>query len=344
MVMRALAKDRERRWPSAEAFGEALFPYGGVRVPLRDESPSDSFTMEMMRIKAREARHRETHSHAGPAPKPPAPAPAPPPPAPEPHSDADATQRMSHEEAHAMIEELRRLQAEREAQAASVDILIDVAPPVVRRSLVEAAAAGVPGAPRGGRHPARAPPGRLLQRPRGAGDPALRGATVRRARAQAGARRHAGGRAPALRAGDRPRELGRPRRRGRARRAHRRAPRTERSAPRRGGRAGRGGGRVRSMSELRPPAPPPELLVAEMPSIFKQVVRGIDCEVRRVGRGYGRLELVERGEPSLTLAVGTIGFLSRSLERFGADDVEVNLLSARALEDPQTLIDISWFA
>ena len=36
--------------------------------------------------------------------------------------------------------------------------------------------------------------------------------------------------------------------------------------------------------------------------------------------------------------------LARSLERFGADDVEVNLLSARALEDPQTLIDISWFA
>jgi len=66
--------------------------------------------------------------------------------------------------------------------------------------------------------------------------------------------------------------------------------------------------------------------------------------VRRVGRGYGRLELKEEAEPSLTLSVATIGFLARSLERFGADDVEVNLLSARALDDPQTLIDISWFA
>lgn len=98
------------------------------------------------------------------------------------------------------------------------------------------------------------------------------------------------------------------------------------------------------MRKLRPPAPPPELLVAEMPSILQKVVRGAELEVRRVGRGYGRLELKELGEPSLVLAVSTIGFLARSLERFGADDVEVNLLSARALDDPQTLIDISWFA
>jgi len=99
------------------------------------------------------------------------------------------------------------------------------------------------------------------------------------------------------------------------------------------------------MRDLRPPAPPPELLIAEMPSIMKKVMRGANLEVRRVGRGYGRLELKEEtNEPSLTLAVGTLGFLARSLERFGADDVEVNLLSARALDNPQTLIDISWFA
>lgn len=98
------------------------------------------------------------------------------------------------------------------------------------------------------------------------------------------------------------------------------------------------------MRQLRPPGPSPELLVAEMPSVMTQVLRGVDCRVRAVGHGFGRLELVERGEPSLTLAVGTIGFFARSLERFGADDVEVNLLSARALGDPQTLIELSWFA
>ncbi|MGE3636387.1 MAG: hypothetical protein AB7P00_41170, partial [Sandaracinaceae bacterium] len=98
------------------------------------------------------------------------------------------------------------------------------------------------------------------------------------------------------------------------------------------------------MRELRPPTPPPELIVEQMPTILKSVIRGVDVEVRRVGRGYGRLEMLERAEPSLTLAVGTLGFIARSLERFGADDVEVNLLSARALDDPQTLIDVSWFA
>ncbi len=342
VVMRALAKDRERRWPSAEAFGEALFPYGGVRVPLRDESPSDSFTMEMMRIKAREARHRETHSHAGPAPKPPAPAPAPPPPEPEPHSDADATQRMSHEEAHAMIEELRRLQAEREARAASVDIPIDVAPPVVRRSLVEAAPPASPraeDATRRARHPGGHYSGRVVL------------AILRYVARQFGER--------ALKQvlDAMPEDARRPFVQGidveswvdleavaaLVERIDEHLGQNDLHLVVEAGRAAAEGA-FDLMSELRPPAPPPELLVAEMPSIFKQVVRGIDCEVRRVGRGYGRLELVERGEPSLTLAVGTIGFLSRSLERFGADDVEVNLLSARALEDPQTLIDISWFA
>jgi eukaryotic-like serine/threonine-protein kinase len=59
--------------------------------------------------------------------------------------------------------------------------------------------------------------------------------------------------------------------------------------------------------------------------------------------GHGRLELLE-SEPSLTIAVGMIGPRARSLERFGAGGVEVNLLSARAIDDPQTLIEISWFA
>ena len=98
------------------------------------------------------------------------------------------------------------------------------------------------------------------------------------------------------------------------------------------------------MERLRPPAPPPELLVAEMPRVLREVVRGVDCEVRRVGRGYGRLQVLEQDEPSLAIAVFTLGFLARSLERFGAEDVEVNLLSARALDDPETLIDLSWFA
>ena len=56
------------------------------------------------------------------------------------------------------------------------------------------------------------------------------------------------------------------------------------------------------------------------------------------------IEFEEMGEASLTFAVGMLGFVERSLERFGANDVEVNLLSCRALGDAHTLIDLSWFA
>ncbi|MDQ3037712.1 MAG: hypothetical protein M3Y87_35290, partial [Myxococcota bacterium] len=96
------------------------------------------------------------------------------------------------------------------------------------------------------------------------------------------------------------------------------------------------------MRKVRPPQPPPELLLAEMPSVMQTLCQGLELQVRRLGKGYGRLELVEQGAPSLTTSVLALGFLERSLERFGAEDVEVNLLGARALEDPQTLIDISW--
>lgn len=339
VVMRALAKNREDRWPSAEAFGEALFPYAGMRVELRDESPSDSFTMEMMRIKAREARLRETHSHAVPPPAPPPRAHA------ELRSDADATERMSRADALGAMWEVQH-QAEDAARAAeSFDIPIEVAPPVSGASQppdtpfedapAPAAAhdvtarAVVPGACSGRlvvpilRFVARQFGERVLKdvldsMPEDARRPFVHGVdesswvdlpAVTTLVEQIDARLGQNDLHLVLEAGRAAAE-----------------------------------GTFELVSELRPPAPPPELLVAEMPGIFASVVRGIDCEVRRVGRGYGRLELIEHGTPSLTLAVGTIGFLSRTLERFGAEDVEVNLLSARALDDPQTLIDISWFA
>ena len=53
-------------------------------------------------------------------------------------------------------------------------------------------------------------------------------------------------------------------------------------------------------------------------------------------------ELIEPGAPSLTACVTTLGFLDRSLQQCGGVDVEVNLLSCRALGDEQSLFDISW--
>lgn len=97
------------------------------------------------------------------------------------------------------------------------------------------------------------------------------------------------------------------------------------------------------MRDLGPPAPPPELLLAEMPGLLGKLMTHVECRVRSVGRGYGRLELDEMGqESSLTHCVMFLGFLDRSLSRFGAREVEVNLLNCRYLGDDENLYDISW--
>jgi serine/threonine protein kinase len=98
-----------------------------------------------------------------------------------------------------------------------------------------------------------------------------------------------------------------------------------------------------TMKKLGPPTPPPELLLAEMPGFVESLIRGVECKVRSVGRGYGRLELDEfDADASLTTCVIVLGFLDRSLTRFGAREVEVNLLNCRYLGDDENLFDISW--
>jgi serine/threonine-protein kinase len=97
------------------------------------------------------------------------------------------------------------------------------------------------------------------------------------------------------------------------------------------------------LKRIGPPTPPPELLLAEMPRFVESLLRGISCRMRSVGRGYGRLELDEQGAPaSLTLCVLVLGFLDRCLSRFGASEVEVNLLGCRYLGDEDNIYDISW--
>ena len=92
--------------------------------------------------------------------------------------------------------------------------------------------------------------------------------------------------------------------------------------------------------------PPPELALAELPSVAPQIIRGTSYHVRRVGRGYGLLELVEHGAegPSLTGCVTTLGFIERTLTYFGAQDVEVNLAGCRALGDEKCLFGITWLS
>ncbi|MET0342012.1 MAG: protein kinase [Polyangiales bacterium] len=88
---------------------------------------------------------------------------------------------------------------------------------------------------------------------------------------------------------------------------------------------------------------PPELLLAEMPRFVESLIKGVSCRLRSVGRGYGRLELDEHeATASLTLCVLVLGFFDRSLSRLGANEVEVNLLSCRYLGDDDNIYDVSW--
>jgi serine/threonine protein kinase len=102
-------------------------------------------------------------------------------------------------------------------------------------------------------------------------------------------------------------------------------------------------GTAERLHEPGQPFPPPELLLAEMPRYLGTMLRGVRCRVRSIGRGYGRIELDELSAPaSLTLCVVVLGILDRTLGRFGAREVEVNMLNCRYLGDDENLFDISW--
>ncbi len=102
-------------------------------------------------------------------------------------------------------------------------------------------------------------------------------------------------------------------------------------------------GAIDLVRSIEPPqGPTPEKLLTELPRFSPRVIRGMEFVLKQVGKGYGRIELIEPGPPSLTACVTTLGFLDRSLQQCGGVDVEVNLLSCRALGDEQSLFDISW--
>lgn len=98
------------------------------------------------------------------------------------------------------------------------------------------------------------------------------------------------------------------------------------------------------MRSVDPPAPTPISLLSRMPMVVGALLRGAVLDVERVGHGHGRLGLDEKGEPSLPANVFLIGFFDRSLDRFGAREIEVNMLSSRALGDAQTVYEVSWLA
>lgn len=355
VIERALAKEREDRWASAEELAAALVPFGG-RMILREALPSDSFTMDLLRLKARETQQQKV---------------------------------ISADEAEQILEMRRKFRAERkerekakkeEAAAAkkdevaakkrsedsdSLSLEIEEAPvetsaSILRSTDMHEKAPTVP---------APAPPmhGALLPdqtEPFQGVIPPAAAVPMDTTRSFAGSVAISVLRFVSRRFGERaltellaalpdaPREVFRY---GVA--AEDRVPFDAMTAlvqaiDARLGRddlhlvvqCGRAAaeGAFELMRDVRPPSPPPEVLLAEMPRVLAQLVTGPELRVGRMGRGYGRLELDERGEPSLGFDVFLIGFLDRALDRFGASEVEVNLLTSPALGDSECVYEVSW--
>ncbi|MDH5492109.1 MAG: serine/threonine protein kinase [Myxococcales bacterium] len=103
-------------------------------------------------------------------------------------------------------------------------------------------------------------------------------------------------------------------------------------------------GAIRAIERERGLSDAPEVLLSDLPAISALLFDGLELRMIRLGRGYGRVELLEQGESSLAGCVAILGFLDTILVRVGASEVEVNLLCSVALGDPQTFYEISWLS
>ncbi len=287
VLLRALAKDPQDRWPSAEAFAEALVPFGGHRIAVDRIEYTERFSLDLIQLRAREtARHRAI-------------------------SDQEARARLG-EPAH-------RTEVDVEATTAPAPTGNQPA----RKAATTSSETFVSGA---------------LVRP-----------LVRRIR------RFYGRRALAKVLKELPRER---------RVALVEGPSDEERLPFEllldfvqavdrvlgqddlslvvecGKAAAEGLFDV--IAAQHPTTPPLELLVAEMPRLLADRLAAVSWRLHHTGRGYARVEVQERGDPSLTSCVVQIGLLERCLDRFGGKEVEVNLASCRALGDEHCILDATW--
>ncbi|HJK95389.1 MAG TPA: serine/threonine-protein kinase [Polyangiaceae bacterium LLY-WYZ-15_(1-7)] len=346
-IERSLAKDREERWASCEEFAAALVPFGGRVIPVEDH-PSDSFTMDLLRIKARETAQQKV---------------------------------MTPSEAEQILELRRRFRKERREDepqpglhgtqpgGPSIELDLEDALPMSSPSATSLRETDSNRAVVAQTDPAPPMPGSLLPdktEPIGAGFAPAPPITAVDPRSYAGSvalsilrfvSRRFGERALTELLGHLP---------DGARQVFHQGVTEDDRVPfdavnaliscidARLGRddlhlvvqCGRAAaeGAFELMRAVRPPSPPPEVLLAEMPQVIGELVAGVDVKVSRLGRGYGRMELDENGESSLSFNVFLIGFVDRSLDRFGASDVEVNMLSSPALGDDSCVYEISWIS
>ncbi len=350
VVERALSKEREERWASAEEMAAALVPFGG-RMILRESLPSDSFTMDLLRLKARETQQQD---------------------------------EFSPDEAEQLLEMRRRFRAERQERERAQRGEIAKSPVPGRREPRPEHSRSIPLEIDASLTETRAPrsadarervgaepsppvhhgllPDRTEANPEPPSPPPM--VAMDTTRAFSGQVAISVLRFVSRRFGERaltellaslpegPREVFRygvaeedlvsfDALTGLVQTVDARLGRDDLHLVVQCGRAAAEGA-FELMRDVRPPSPPPAVLLAEMPKVLARLVTGPELRVGRMGRGYGRLELDEHGDPSLAFDVFLIGFLERALDRFGASEVEVNLVTSPALGDDECVYEVSW--
>lgn len=345
VVMHALAKQREDRFPTAEAFAAALVPFGGRRIQGDDDEPSDSFTMDLLKLRARETTHKlrtsqiNDESGLGAAVQRALAASEPPPPRESSHELLSVDVDISIEEDNASTggTEGRRIATDHGPKPIGVatsaarnmvalDTHVDPRVGVARFVEKEAARREVSGAALLGvmryvttRFSPRALKDVLAGLPAGVRPIFQRGisehdwvpfAALETLQQQVDTKLGRDDMHLVLQCG-----------RGAA----------EGTLPR--------------LFETVPKGAPPEVLLAEMPRFMEHAVRGVRSRVRTVGRGYGSLEVLDdESDHALSTCVSLLGFFDRSFAECAAKEVEVTSVSCRALGDAQCVFDLSWLA
>jgi serine/threonine-protein kinase len=348
VILRALSKNREDRWSTAAEFAAALVPFGGRNIELDSDEPSDSFTMDLVKIRARETQRQRTlrpedverqvakAAHQAPAA---ASISVPPVARPEPLSSVDIVVSLeddlhSTDSRHGGREHAAKRERRREphppgpvAEAANTGPATMPSPPsfpelvttgdlsaderVVSGKLVLAIM----------RFVATRFSERALKRVLDGLPHDVRPLFIRGIAADdwvsSGALTHLEQQVDA--------QLGR----------------DDLHLVAQCGRAAADAAED-MLRVIAPKAIPPELLLAELPAVVSSLMKGLELKVRGVGRGYARIELIDSDPGCLTTCVSMLGFIDGSLGHCTVKEVEVNLVSSTALGDEETAYELSW--
>lgn len=350
VVLRSLSKQREQRWATAEEFAAALVPFGGRRVARGDDSPSDSLTMDLLRLRARETSHRlrlsmiegENRDPAGRSRRAVLASPEVPRPRSESAADIPVDIDVSLEEE---LVSTGNLDIKRLHQAT-----------VPAEQLREGRTSPSVQMPKPSRDtsknfevpaPATIPPGANVREVSGQLVLALMRHVATRFTARALKDVLSGmpeAYQPIFRRGVTendwvPFEAYA----GMQIAVDTKHGRDDMQLVVQCGRAA-GDAAVPVIRELVKTPAPPEVLLAEMPQITSRLIHGITLRVRGIGRGYGSLELLDSDHHDLTTCVSMLGFIDRCFGECSAKELEVNSVSCRALGDEQCVFDLSWLA